>query len=162
MFICDCCLDTFSKQLLEVHHVVPKFLGGGDHESNLVNLCVICHTIIHKTANKILHGEDPQDFVEMSYDYIKSKVDQVLDFAKVIVKETTKDNAGTREIQNVEIPLDFGFYNLDVKDAAKACKVPIYKFLQKAVEEKVRNTLGYISATKDVGMTIRTKPSRRR
>lgn len=29
--------------LLETHHIVPRRLGGGDHEDNLVDLCPTCH-----------------------------------------------------------------------------------------------------------------------
>ncbi len=33
--------------LLEVHHVIFRSAGGSDHPSNLVALCLPCHSLIH-------------------------------------------------------------------------------------------------------------------
>ena len=33
---------------LEVHHVVPVFLGGSNDDTNLVSLCHGCHLAIHR------------------------------------------------------------------------------------------------------------------
>lgn len=33
--------------LLHVHHVLPRHLGGGDEEENLVCLCPNCHAVAH-------------------------------------------------------------------------------------------------------------------
>jgi len=45
---CQLCGST---ELLEVHHVMPRHLGGSDHPFNLVTLCRFCHDRVH--ANSI-------------------------------------------------------------------------------------------------------------
>lgn len=44
------CQRCGSKVNLEIHHIKPIFLGGGEEEDNLELLCNDCHKIIH-------HGE---------------------------------------------------------------------------------------------------------
>ena len=44
--ICQDCgreLGHLPKWYTEVHHIVPRVRGGGDHPSNLKTLCVECH-----------------------------------------------------------------------------------------------------------------------
>ena len=36
-------LGHLPKWYTEVHHIVPRMHGGGDHPSNLKTLCVECH-----------------------------------------------------------------------------------------------------------------------
>ncbi|MCU0862087.1 MAG: HNH endonuclease, partial [Methanomassiliicoccales archaeon] len=36
-------LSRVPAWLTEVHHIVPRREGGGDHPSNLLTLCVMCH-----------------------------------------------------------------------------------------------------------------------
>jgi 5-methylcytosine-specific restriction endonuclease McrA len=35
------------RSTLAVHHIIPKSLGGRDHEANLKTLCANCHRIVH-------------------------------------------------------------------------------------------------------------------
>ena len=37
------CVRCKTKENLEVHHIVPRDDGGGDHDGNLVTLCDSCH-----------------------------------------------------------------------------------------------------------------------
>jgi len=37
-----------SKRYLEVHHKVPRALGGGNDESNLMTMCGACHRLVHR------------------------------------------------------------------------------------------------------------------
>jgi hypothetical protein len=37
-----------SKRYLEVHHKVPRALGGSNDASNLITLCSACHSLIHR------------------------------------------------------------------------------------------------------------------
>jgi len=36
-----------NRRWLQVHHIVEKSLGGGDHVDNLITLCVNHHRLIH-------------------------------------------------------------------------------------------------------------------
>lgn len=36
-------LSSVPGWLTEVHHIVPKVMGGSDHPSNLKTLCIMCH-----------------------------------------------------------------------------------------------------------------------
>ena len=43
-FICrKCKFEDKTAQKLEVHHIVPLFLGGKDELENLITLCFDCH-----------------------------------------------------------------------------------------------------------------------
>lgn len=52
------CTECGESQNLEVHHVVPRRLGGPDEPSNLVTLCSACHFRLHVTSQTQL-GELP-------------------------------------------------------------------------------------------------------
>jgi hypothetical protein len=43
------CTECGASQDLEVHHIVPRRLGGPDEPSNLVTLCAACHSRQHET-----------------------------------------------------------------------------------------------------------------
>ena len=43
------CIIDF-KQYYDVHHILPKSLGGTDDEDNLVPLCFDCHEKIHASG----------------------------------------------------------------------------------------------------------------
>ena len=36
-----------SKRYLEVHHKIPRAMGGSNDESNLITLCSACHRLVH-------------------------------------------------------------------------------------------------------------------
>jgi 5-methylcytosine-specific restriction endonuclease McrA len=46
------CTECGATQDLEVHHIVPRRLGGPDDPSNLITLCAACHSRLHGTAPK--------------------------------------------------------------------------------------------------------------
>lgn len=39
---------------LEVHHVKPRYFGGGDFEGNLVPLCKKCHERVHEKIDEYI------------------------------------------------------------------------------------------------------------
>ena len=47
---CRRCGRAAGADGLEVHHIIPRKLGGGDAMPNLATYCVPCHLILHKTA----------------------------------------------------------------------------------------------------------------
>jgi hypothetical protein len=51
----NCCVVCGSSTRLEVHHVVPARLGGGDEMDNLVTVCVLHH----RQADAQLRRTDP-------------------------------------------------------------------------------------------------------
>lgn len=44
---------------LQVHHIVPRRLGGSDELSNLVTLCAACHLQLHHDPEEPDPGPDP-------------------------------------------------------------------------------------------------------
>ena len=44
---CEICGYDRYKEILQVHHVIPKKLGGTDDDSNLQIICPNCHAIEH-------------------------------------------------------------------------------------------------------------------
>mgnify|MGYP002760721558 FL=1 len=51
---CQYCGVEEPVAMLEVHHIIPVRLDGGDELENLVTLCQRCHNSLHKL------GEDPE------------------------------------------------------------------------------------------------------
>jgi hypothetical protein len=48
-----CKVCGFEDELaVERHHIIPKYLGGGDEESNLIWLCANCHRRISVVSSK--------------------------------------------------------------------------------------------------------------
>lgn len=41
----NCGFDV--KEVLDIHHIIPKALGGSDESDNKVTLCANCHRMIH-------------------------------------------------------------------------------------------------------------------
>ena len=39
-------------KLLEVHHIMPRHLGGHDHPRNLITLCDACHDEVHRVISR--------------------------------------------------------------------------------------------------------------
>lgn len=38
------------RKWVDIHHIIPKGMGGSDEPSNLVTLCAAHHRIVHKAA----------------------------------------------------------------------------------------------------------------
>jgi hypothetical protein len=51
--------------ILEVHHIVPLYLGGIDTEDNLTALCPTCHAVVERLA-KIAEHEHERNYVTSS------------------------------------------------------------------------------------------------
>lgn len=65
---------TESSVYTELHHIIPKCLGGSDDNSNLVNLTAREHFIAHKLLCKMV--VDPSDFHKVSYAFWRMCVPQ--------------------------------------------------------------------------------------
>ena len=46
-FCVACGVNAGDDILLHTHHLVPKLMGGGDEETNLLTLCHVCHGKLH-------------------------------------------------------------------------------------------------------------------
>jgi hypothetical protein len=44
-FICNTCGKTVDE--IQEHHVLPRGLGGTDLPTNIVHVCLVCHSVIH-------------------------------------------------------------------------------------------------------------------
>lgn len=62
---CSCCGFHVSGLVLDIHHIVPKHLGGSDLMPNLTYVCPNCHRIAH-TDETLL----PKKLIPLS-DYFK-------------------------------------------------------------------------------------------
>lgn len=47
-----CHLCSKETEFLEKHHIIPKSRGGGDTESNLIEVCSDCHSLAHDVSFK--------------------------------------------------------------------------------------------------------------
>lgn len=52
-FICQFCFKKFPAEKLQIHHILPRSLGGNNHYTNLLPLCGgndtnNCHLFIHR------------------------------------------------------------------------------------------------------------------
>ena len=45
---CDKCGYEFPESRLDLHHIIPKYLGGTDGNCKRIYLCKKCHNEIHK------------------------------------------------------------------------------------------------------------------
>lgn len=52
------CLNCGSEEKLEVHHKIPRSLGGFNSPGNLITLCKICHKKETISFNKSYLGRD--------------------------------------------------------------------------------------------------------
>jgi len=49
--------DMYGWPRLDVHHIIPRYLGGSDHPKNLITLCFDCHKKTFENVNsRILSG----------------------------------------------------------------------------------------------------------
>lgn len=55
---CECCGDT-TKEILQVHHIIPVKKGGTNDANNLIVLCPNCH---YKAHRGIISIEELQNF----------------------------------------------------------------------------------------------------
>lgn len=46
--VCRICFNKLEEKNMQVHHIVPVANGGDDDYNNLVLLCNVCHTNLHK------------------------------------------------------------------------------------------------------------------
>lgn len=53
----ECSYETFERSRIDLHHILPKSLGGSNKPSNLLSLCSNCHRKIYiKEATKGFHS----------------------------------------------------------------------------------------------------------
>lgn len=50
---CELCGRKFS---LELHHIIPKSMGGTDEEDNLILICGVCHSRLTPKRELVKHG----------------------------------------------------------------------------------------------------------
>ena len=50
--VCRCCGSVFPDAGLEVHHVIPVYLGGTSTDENLITLCRFCHSVAPDCEDK--------------------------------------------------------------------------------------------------------------
>ena len=67
------CAKCRTQKWLEVHHIVPLYLGGTNDESNLITLCSLCHHFA---------PDQPLKFVKYMSDPTRPPFDFALDIAE--------------------------------------------------------------------------------
>ena len=48
----ECKLCNKESEYLEAHHIIPKSRGGFDNDSNLIKICIDCHSLVHEVGFK--------------------------------------------------------------------------------------------------------------
>lgn len=63
-YVCQSCLKRFKADLLTVHHIFGREVGGDDDPDNLISLCAECHNEIEELGfmtAKDIHGFKAED-----------------------------------------------------------------------------------------------------
>lgn len=50
-FLGNKCMICNSNKRLQIHHVIPRFLGGDNNHNNIKLLCEDCHQELHKNEH---------------------------------------------------------------------------------------------------------------
>lgn len=67
-----CSLCGWNKASCDVHHIVPKKMGGNNSNENLIIVCPNCHREIHNDVCEYSTDELLKRSVATQWDYIKS------------------------------------------------------------------------------------------
>jgi len=90
---CEICSYNF-KSILQIHHIVPKSLGGSDELNNLIILCPNCHKIIHAIDSSYSDDNFGVDYVDDWMDFnIHERKQIYLDLAVQILKARFPDGS---------------------------------------------------------------------
>ncbi|MFH1235898.1 MAG: RecQ family ATP-dependent DNA helicase [Parcubacteria group bacterium] len=73
------CVSCGEKNSLNIHHLTPRYAGGGDEAGNLITLCTACHAARHMTLQVTLSRR----FIERW----AHRIARWVDFDKVLPKE---------------------------------------------------------------------------
>ncbi|EHM1384119.1 HNH endonuclease [Salmonella enterica] len=141
-FTCGCCAKEYPINRLEVHHKCPRFLGGSDDASNLIDLCEACHHMIHQTSNVLFKGKNPSESVLAYFEQDKSAAKRCIDLAGIIVEAKRNNEDAHREYSQPVVPIEYEYYQIHVKDAAKSQGLTVAEFMASAVIEKTNQVLG--------------------
>lgn len=49
---CACCKCDLLNEVMEIHHVRPRSLGGSDMKFNLLPLCIPCHAAVTRAVRQ--------------------------------------------------------------------------------------------------------------
>lgn len=141
-FTCGCCVKDFPITRLEVHHKCPRFLGGSDDHSNLIDLCEACHHTVHQTSNVLFKGKDPSESILAYFEGDKAAAKRCAELAGIIVEAKRNNEDAHREFSQPVVPIEYEYYQVHVKDAAKSLGLTVAEFMASAVIEKTNATLG--------------------
>lgn len=67
----ECTICRKKTNYLESHHIVPKSRGGSDDESNLIDICVECHGLVHDVS----FSNNKSGLVKEAYERRKNKIE---------------------------------------------------------------------------------------
>lgn len=88
---------TLSLSVLQVHHIIPLYLGGKNNLNNLVTLRMDLHTIVHvveRLGGKV--GMSPEEFNKLDHEEKRNLVG-ALKYGKVIVEEAKRQGKSTTD-----------------------------------------------------------------
>lgn len=86
-----CCINCGRSETIELHHIVPLFLGGENRPSNIVPLCHSCHMAAH-------HGRHMKEYRNNNYAGRPVKISY--DEALPILEEYFNGDIGAKEAVN--------------------------------------------------------------
>lgn len=171
-FVCECCRKEFSVALREVHHASPREFGTPegmddvDDPRNLVELDEHCHSLIHKVALLLHKGKDPRELLRSVHEHhadCEAIVQRTLELAGIIVRAMNSGRSDAhREYAKPVVDLDYDFYNLEVKAAAKASGCSVARFMADAVMRRTIEVNGHSAMVLQHNLTDKHEPARRR
>jgi phage replication O-like protein O len=93
--LCEyCCQEKkYRKEGFEVHHILPKKLGGKEIKENRANLCYECHSYIHKEIDEFF-CVSPDD-IQGCYRHFVSKLSSLQTTFLSSLQTTTKEKKET-------------------------------------------------------------------
>ena len=90
----DFCAVCGEDRVLEQHHFVPKSLGGGDEDTNMLTLCPTHHSLLHQYIKGIFKPENkniPKVDTKLSSPPQKEVVEGKIFAGKEFIYDNQKD-----------------------------------------------------------------------
>jgi hypothetical protein len=129
------CANCGSDENVELHHIVPIFLGGTNNPSNIVPLCHACHAAAHHGQ----HMSNYQDFSKCSGRPPKKPDEEVFS----VLDRYAAGEIGTKKVKEL----------LDIPSATKiTCMAQYKRYLRDRGIKRLRNNID-IRAVNSTGLS---------
>jgi hypothetical protein len=135
---CGACWETYSEDLLETHHKVPQYLNGSDDPENLVDICPICHTSIHKVVGMLKKNPGKASaFLYENYGDDQRIHTLIIQLAKVIIYE--EENSPDKDYVNVFLKVPKETHRV-LSDLSKLSKINMHDYIISLIDREGRRS----------------------